>query len=101
MPRPESGRGTRPRGKRPAGLPLEGEHFPDRYRAVSSELANTKPGRLYLVAAGLLGKSYCVTLQQTGCVVIDIGAVADMWMGRKTRDFPAGAIEHDLTQFLS
>jgi hypothetical protein len=40
------------------------------------------------VAAGLLGKIYGAALKRSGAVVIDIGAVADLWMGKGTRTFP-------------
>jgi hypothetical protein len=73
-----------------------GEHFPDRYDSLCEELKIAQPGRLYLVAAGILGKVYCRLLQQAGGIVIDIGAVADLWMGKNTREFPINSNIHVL-----
>jgi tetratricopeptide (TPR) repeat protein len=73
-----------------------GEHFPGRYIDLCAQLGSAPAGRLYLVAAGILGKVYCRQLQQAGGIVVDIGAVADLWMGKKTRDFPANSNKHVL-----
>jgi tetratricopeptide (TPR) repeat protein len=75
-----------------------GEHFPGRYDNLRAELATAPAGRLYLVAAGILGKVYCRQLQQAGGVVVDIGAVADLWMGKPTRDFPVNSNNHVLIE---
>jgi tetratricopeptide (TPR) repeat protein len=73
-----------------------GDHFPSRYDSLCVKFGMAPAGRLYLVAGGILGKVYCRLLQQAGGIVIDIGAVADLWMGKKTRDFPTGAKSHIL-----
>jgi tetratricopeptide (TPR) repeat protein len=57
------------------------KHFPDRYYGVLNELAVPSPGTVFLVAAGLLGKVYCSRIKELGGIAIDIGAVADGWMG--------------------
>jgi hypothetical protein len=41
-----------------------------------------RPGRLFLVGAGLLGKIYCHAIQQRGGVAIDVGSVLDLCDGR-------------------
>jgi tetratricopeptide (TPR) repeat protein len=79
-------------------MATSGDHFPSRYDELCAQLRMAKPGVLYLVAGGILGKVYCRILQEAGGIVIDIGAVADLWMGKKTRDFPAGAKNHVLIQ---
>ena len=64
----------------------QGAHFPRRYVELCSELeASPRPGVLYLVAAGLLGKMYCLSLRKAGAVAVDIGSTADYWMGEATR----------------
>ena len=69
---------------------VEGAHWPDRF----FELCETfdrdidRRGQLFLVAAGMLGKIYASKLKAAGAVVLDIGAVADLWMGKITRTFP-------------
>lgn len=51
----------------------------------SSIVSVVKPGRLFLVAGGLLGKCYINVIKEHGGVGMDIGAVADCWSGLKTR----------------
>jgi hypothetical protein len=42
-------------------------------------------GAVYIVAAGILSKSYCTTIKERGGIAIDIGSVADIWMGKASR----------------
>lgn len=63
----------------------KGTHFPDAYLSLSEKLKSIKAGELYLVAGGILGKVYCNIIKQAGGIVIDIGSVADIWMGKTTR----------------
>ena len=44
-------------------------------------------GKVYLVAAGFLGKLYCHAIKKQGGIALDIGAIVDYWCGYKTRDF--------------
>jgi hypothetical protein len=69
---------------------VEGAHWPHRFRELCAELDRPidRRGQLFLVAAGILGKIYAHKLKQSGAVFIDIGAVADLWMGKITRTFP-------------
>lgn len=68
---------------------LAGRHWPDRYGTLYATLGEgDRRGQLFLVAAGLLGKIYADQLRAAGAVVLDIGAVADLLMGRPTREFP-------------
>ncbi|MBA9067404.1 FkbM family methyltransferase [Methylorubrum extorquens] len=69
---------------------VEGRHWPDRFNEIIGELSvpTDRRGQLWLVAAGMLGKIYAAKLKKQGAVVIDIGAVADLWMGKVTRSFP-------------
>ncbi|ACL58064.1 methyltransferase FkbM family [Methylobacterium nodulans ORS 2060] len=70
---------------------VEGAHWPHRFRELCEELDRPadRRGQLFLVAAGMLGKIYAHKLKKSGAVVIDIGAVADLWMGKITRSFPS------------
>jgi hypothetical protein len=60
-------------------------HYPDRYRSLLAELDNVRPGTLYLVAAGMLSKIYCDVVRGAGGVAVDIGSVADLWAGVRSR----------------
>ncbi len=61
-------------------------HFPEVYRHVLATLVLPRPGCLVLVAGGLLGKVYCDRVRTLGGIALDIGALADAWMGHDTRD---------------
>ncbi len=69
----------------PATRGAPAAHFPDVYRAVMTGLIVPRPGAVFLVAAGLLGKVYCARIKSLGGIAIDIGSVADAWMGFDTR----------------
>lgn len=60
------------------------EHFPARYDELRHELA-PEAGELYLVGAGICGKSYCAWIRRRGGIAIDIGSVFDCWAGKLTR----------------
>ena len=60
-------------------------HFPLVYRRIMAELSVPFEGAVFLVAAGLLGKVYCARIKELGGIAIDIGALADGWMGYNTR----------------
>ncbi|WP_034997247.1 hypothetical protein [Beijerinckia mobilis] len=70
-----------------------GSHWPTRYLELCRELEDSNvEGELFLVAAGLLGKIYASILKRRGAIVIDVGAVADIWAGKtNTRSFPLNA----------
>lgn len=62
-----------------------GRHFQEIYDRLERELLVPKQGAVFLVAAGLLGKVYCSWIKRRGGIAIDIGSVADAWMGHRTR----------------
>ena len=68
---------------RSTGGPIR--HFPDLYRHLLGALKVPHIGAVFLVAAGLPGKIYCNVIRQRGGIAIDIGSVADAWMGLQTR----------------
>lgn len=65
----------------------ERPHFPDHYNHLVETISVPKPGALFLVAAGVLGKLYCDLIKRRGGVAVDIGAVADLWTGQRTRPY--------------
>jgi len=65
-----------------------GPHYPDRYRALPNWLDTTcKPGSVYLVGAGGLGKLYCQWIKERGGIAIDAGSILDGWAGFQTRSY--------------
>jgi len=59
---------------------LETSHW-RRFEAITSY--DYRPGEIWLVGAGVLGKVYCHAIQQAGAVAVDIGSVLDAWAGRQ------------------
>jgi len=62
-------------------------HYPDRFNAVTDSLSGIEKGQVVLVAAGILGKLYCDRVKQCGGIALDIGSVADVWVGRRARRY--------------
>jgi tetratricopeptide (TPR) repeat protein len=60
-------------------------HFPARYDELMATLHVPFRGAVVLVAGGLLGKIYCERIRDCGGIAIDIGSLADAWMGYATR----------------
>lgn len=77
---PGEGRLDRPRERANRGT-----HFPAVYARLMAEIEVPRPGALFLVGGGLLGKIYCDRIRELGGIAIDIGALADAWMGLNTR----------------
>lgn len=65
---------------------LRSDTLLDRHQTVCDEI-QPAPGGVYLVAAGFLGKIYCDLVRERGGVAIDIGSLADYWMGFSTRRY--------------
>ncbi len=65
---------------------LIGKHYPDYYESIRSSLS-VEPGEVFLIAAGLLGKSYCNLVKSKGGIAIDIGSIADAWCGINSRPY--------------
>jgi hypothetical protein len=76
-------------GETRLGRPLEasnrGAHFPGVFDEMMAGIEVPFRGACFLVAGGLLGKVYCHRIRQLGGVALDIGALADAWMGIDTR----------------
>ena len=62
-----------------------GMHFPAVYDQLLANLTIPRPGAVFLVAGGLLGKIYCDQVRALGGIALDIGALADAWTGHNTR----------------
>jgi hypothetical protein len=70
------------------GRAPEDAHFPVRFDEISDALAGKDlSGRLFFVAAGLLGKAYCRLIKCQGGMAIDVGSIVDVWEGRRVRPY--------------
>jgi len=69
-------------------------HYPEAYPQILDQLRPPHQGAVYIVAAGILSKAYCTTIKARGGIAIDVGSVADVWMGARTRpDMPADFVD--------
>lgn len=59
---------------------LETSHW-SRFEAIAAH--DYRPGQIWLVGAGVLGKIYCHAIRSAGAVAVDIGSVLDAWAGRQ------------------
>ena len=68
---------------------LGGEHYPDRFLSLKTELQVPYQGAVFLVGAGALGKIYCDWIKRQGGIAIDIGSICDSWsdVGRLVHDY--------------
>lgn len=67
---------------------LQESHYPYYYKEVMTDLKVPFKGAVYFVGAGVLGKIYANEIKRQGGIAIDIGAIADLWAGKKeTRKF--------------
>lgn len=62
-----------------------GTHFPQVFEQTLAALTVPRPGAVFLVAGGLLGKIYCDRIRELGGIALDIGALADAWVGQNAR----------------
>ena len=61
-------------------------HFPFVYNEVLADLRSmSQAGRVWIIAAGILGKLYCAAIREMGGIAIDVGSLADGWLGKVTR----------------
>lgn len=73
--------------------------YPDIFRSIEAKIRPT-PGDVYLVAAGFLGKLLCERIRERGGIALDIGSIADYWMGFPTRIHPRMGITFDIASSL-
>ncbi len=69
------------------------KHFPNAMERILKDIKMLPPNTVVLVAAGLLGKKYCSVAKQNGCVAIDIGSIAEVWLGISARGMSPDFIE--------
>lgn len=67
------------------GSRLAEAHFPTAFDRVMGHLDRPQSGRVWLVAAGFLGKLYCAQIKQQGGIALDVGSIVDGWLGKLTR----------------
>jgi hypothetical protein len=72
-----------------SGQAVEGAHFPDVFwrviRQLSEPPGGSWNGRLFVVAAGTLGKYYSVAIKRHGGIALDLGSLVDGWMKLPSR----------------
>ncbi|WP_172820910.1 hypothetical protein [Cyanobium sp. NIES-981] len=64
----------------PGGRPPHYPHYFERFAAWAD--THVRPGRLFLVGAGILGKIYCDRIRERGGVALDLGSVLDLLVER-------------------
>jgi hypothetical protein len=62
-------------------------HFPTCYNLIMKELQADLSGKIFLVGAGGLGKTYCAEIKRHGGVALDVGSLFDGWSGMITRSY--------------
>ncbi|MBX9749866.1 MAG: hypothetical protein K5Q68_09655 [Roseococcus sp.] len=60
-------------------------HYPEVFHDILDRIDPPYQGAVYIVAAGILSKPYCTRIKQRGGIAIDVGSVADIWMGTASR----------------
>jgi len=64
------------------------EHWPRTFRQLRAEITVKRPGQLFLIGGGPLGKIYAAWVKQRGGVALDIGSVFDILAGiNNTRSY--------------
>jgi hypothetical protein len=64
---------------------VDGAAFPDSYEATMQALAQPHDGRLFIIAAGTLGKFYAAAIKRHGGIALDLGSLVDGWMRLPSR----------------
>lgn len=59
--------------------PVSKPHWPDGFVDLSRALETVRPGDVFLVGAGVLGKIYCDCIKTRGGIAIDVGSLLDSW----------------------
>ncbi|WP_290653995.1 hypothetical protein [Idiomarina sp.] len=69
------------------GTPEE-HHFPGVFQKILISIRQSDlKGKLFFVAAGILGKIYCTEIKKAGGMAIDVGSMMDVWMGHSVRGY--------------
>lgn len=75
-------------------------HYPDVYEEMKRKLNPKFTGQVFFVAAGPLGKIYCSIIKERGGIAIDIGSIADLWLGFHSRPAHRKAGPERMNRFL-
>jgi len=63
-------------------------HYPELFLKIIQWLDSFDlKGKVFLIGAGGLGKSYCLQVKKRGGIAIDVGALFDAWAGLYTRPY--------------
>ncbi len=62
-----------------------GEAFPAAYKQIMRQLSQPQGGRVFIVAAGTLGKFYATAIKRHGGIALDLGSLVDGWMRLPSR----------------
>jgi hypothetical protein len=60
-------------------------HYPDAYQSILDSINPPYEGAVYIIAAGILSKPYATMVKARGGIAIDVGSIADVWMGTASR----------------
>ncbi len=75
-------------------------HYPDEFYRICNALSQPHNGKIFLVAGGLLAKVYCRIIKENGGIALDIGSMADYWLGYQTRNFPVISNTSRISRFI-
>ena len=64
---------------------VTGAHYPTVFWNTMERLAQPWNGRVFLIAAGTLGKYYAIQIKRHGGVALDLGSLVDGWMRLESR----------------
>ena len=59
--------------------------WPDYYFDLRERIVVRRPGEVFLVGAGILGKELCLTVKERGGIALDMGSTLDAMVGKVTR----------------
>lgn len=60
-------------------------HFPDRFLELKKSITVPFKGAVFLIGAGVLGKTYCQWVKEKGGIAIDVGSICDAWASVPSR----------------
>ena len=60
-------------------------HWPDGFAEIMQRLDGVRPGDVFLVGAGFLGKIYCARIKAKGGIALDVGSILDSWANIPSR----------------
>lgn len=70
-------------------------HFPQFFWNIMHFLARPHDGKVFLIAAGTLGKYYACVIKKHGGIALDLGSIVDGWMKLPSRPYYASTFGID------